>query len=81
MIHGLSADTDVAFLSTDVAGQFDGKPLADLCSDAGKWNDRLIIHCDSITGSDGMVRQRLLNCVRLAIEVRGMYPVANLRFP
>lgn len=58
------------FLESEADGDFDGEPIASLCS-AKNWTESLIFNCDAPTGGIGVVRNVHLNCIRSAIEAGG----------
>ncbi|KAK8049533.1 hypothetical protein PG994_011263 [Apiospora phragmitis] len=55
------------FLESEADGDFDGEPIASLCS-ARNWTEGLVFNCDAPSGGIGVVRNVHLNCIRFAIE-------------
>jgi hypothetical protein len=60
------------FLEHEVDGKFDGSSIAELCS-RKTWTPGLFMSCDSPPGGLGIVKNAHLNCIRLAIEMGGMF--------
>lgn len=58
------------FLNHDVNGGFKGDGLADLCS-TKKWTPGLLLTCDAIPGGVADVKNGVLTCLRIAIEMGG----------
>ncbi|CAK7220184.1 hypothetical protein SBRCBS47491_004104 [Sporothrix bragantina] len=56
------------FLNHDVNGPFKGDGLADLCSDK-KWTPGLLLTCDAVPGGVADVKNGILTCMRVAIEI------------
>ena len=58
------------FLNHDVSGPFIGDGLSDLCS-AKKWTPGLLLTCDAVPGGMADVKNGILTCIRVAIEIGG----------
>ncbi|CAK7206594.1 hypothetical protein SEUCBS139899_009393 [Sporothrix eucalyptigena] len=56
------------FLNHDVSGPFNGDGLADLCT-GKKWTQGLLLTCDAVPGSIADVKNGILTCIRVAIEI------------
>jgi len=59
-----------SFLESEAGGDFDGEPIASMCS-AKNWTGGLVFNCDAPSGGIGVVRNVHLNCIRFAIEAGG----------
>lgn len=59
-----------SFLESEADGDFDGEPIASLCS-AKNWTEGMVFNCDAPSGGIGVVRNVHLNCIRFAIEAGG----------
>jgi hypothetical protein len=60
------------FLEHDIDGDFDGSSIADLCS-RKTWTPGLFLSCESPAGGLSNVKNAHLNCIRLAMEMGGMF--------
>ncbi len=57
-------------MRTQIDGKQDIRPVAELCSRV-KWTEGLILHCPNSQGGVGNVRNKILGCLRYAIEMGG----------
>lgn len=58
------------FLNHDVSGPYIGDGLSDLCS-GKKWTPGLLLTCDAVPGGMADVKNGILTCIRVAIEIGG----------
>lgn len=58
------------FLNHDVNGPYNGDGLSDLCA-TKKWTPGLLLTCDAVPGSMTDVKNGILTCIRVAIEIGG----------
>ncbi|CAK7270817.1 hypothetical protein SEPCBS57363_004299 [Sporothrix epigloea] len=56
------------FLNHDVNGPYNGDGLSDLCA-TKKWTPGLLLTCDAVPGSMTDVKNGILTCMRVAIEI------------
>ncbi|KIH90395.1 hypothetical protein SPBR_00591 [Sporothrix brasiliensis 5110] len=56
------------FLNHDISGAYVGDGLSDLCS-AKTWTPGLILTCDAVPGGMADVKNGILTCIRVAIEI------------
>ncbi len=58
------------FLEHDISGDFDGRAIADLCT-GRTWTPDLILTCDGVPGNIADVKNGILTCIRIGIEIGG----------
>ncbi|CAK7214708.1 hypothetical protein SCUCBS95973_002225 [Sporothrix curviconia] len=56
------------FLNHDINGPYNGDGLSDLCT-SKKWTPGLLLTCDAVPGSMADVKNGILTCMRVAIEI------------
>lgn len=59
-------------METEIDDPLDNTPLWELCN-GKQWRKGLIFDCPRPAGGVGNVRNKVLTCVRYAIEAGGMY--------
>lgn len=63
------------FMEKEVGGDLDGSALAELCA-SKTWfpeSEGIILTCEHVPGGIGEVKNGILNCIRLAVELGGAY--------
>ncbi|EPE04724.1 alternative oxidase [Ophiostoma piceae UAMH 11346] len=65
------------FLSHDVSGRFESDGIMSLCS-GKRWTSGLVLTCDAVPGNMADVKNGVLTCIRIAIEMGAELILPNI---